>query len=70
MTLICTVILRFVSDSLQSTLGLPSALWFPEDGYSLQSKHVTAIKPIVLLVGNQDVGVRQLQGKCAILSGV
>jgi hypothetical protein len=70
MTLSCTVIVRLVSDSLQSTLCMSSALWFPEDGCSLQSKHVRAVKPIVQLVGNKIARVRQLMGKCAILSGV
>jgi hypothetical protein len=64
------VILQFVSDSLQSTLCMSSALWFPEDGCSLQSKHVTAVKPIGQLIRNKLVRARQLQWKCAKLSGV
>ena len=48
---------------------MSSALWFLEDGCSLQSKHLIAVKPIVQLVGNKLVGVRQLQGKCETLSG-
>ena len=63
------VIVQFVCDGLQSKLCVSSALWFLEDGCSLESKHVMAVKPTVQLVENKLVRVRQLQAKRATLSG-
>jgi len=66
MTLICSVVVQFVSDSLQSTLCVSSALWFLEDGCSLQSKHVIAVKPIVQLVINLCVSQTTAGKTCDI----
>jgi hypothetical protein len=44
------------------------AIMAPVDGCSLQPKSVGAVKPIVKLVGNKFVCIRQLHGKCTVLN--